>query len=372
MLEELSWISGEEQQRIDGVRSILAGKLPDDCPEDFVHDLAIARFLRGNDNDPEVAAEKYGRSLEYRRNLIAGEPFKGFRERQAGATAMDLSALPSAEEVTRCLPVRSLVGDSADGLPVLCMVPRLLDLEGMDALSDECLGSFVRAQLEQRWMVLHNLSMQQKRMVKFVEVRDLNGASMTNLVMNGSRLITRMLNMLSGLQDFYPEVIHQVFVLNAPSTFQALFDVISPFLNARMLAKIKVHPVGLAFNEIATMLSARAVWSWISQTTSHLKFDGLVVESGSQEYTARWLDEQQPVAWSVSLEDGSGVLFKRAFLPAPIAGKTRAPTCAEEQISAGQPATGSFTPDVPGVFLLCVDNTSAWWSSRTFTLTVSA
>jgi len=372
MLEgELNWISEEEKQQIDKVRAALAGKLPDGCPEDFVHDLSIARFLRGNGNDPEVAAELYRRALEYRHGLAATSPFKEFREQFAGEVRMDLSALPNAGQILRSFPMRAVEGDSVDGLPVLFTVPRLLDVEGLEAISDEALECFIRTQLEQRWLVLHNLSLQQRRMVKFVEVRDLNGASITSLALNAPRLVSRFMAILSPLQDFYPEVVHQVLVLNAPSTFSALFDTITPFLNARMLSKVKIHPAGLAFGQLAGMLSARAIWSWVSQSAPHLDLGRLVVECGAQEYAARWLDKQQTIAWSVVLQDGSDVLFRRAFLPAPAAGKVPEPLCNEEQLAHKRPSEGTFTPEVPGVLVFCVDNTSAWWSSKTCSLRIS-
>jgi len=370
-LDELGWITDEEKQRIDDVRAALAGKLPDGCPEDLVHDLAIARFLRGNDDNPQAAAEVCGRAVEYRHGLAASSPIKELRESLAEATVMDFSVLPHAQEVLPCLPVRVVEGGSAEGLPVLCLVPRLLDLERMEAVEDGALRLFVLGQLEQRWRVLHNLSLRQQRMVKFVELRDLNGASMTNLALRGSRTVSRFLSILSGLQDFYPEVIHQVLVLNTPSTFSTVFDMISPAMNPRMLSKIKVHPVGVEFTRIATMLSARAVWSWVAQSTSHLDFGSLVIDNGAQEYTARWLDEGQTASWSVLLKDGADVLFRRAFLSAPVAGKAAAPTSSEELVYLGKPVGGSFTPVAPGVLLLCLDNTSSWWSTKTCSITVS-
>ena len=86
------------------------------------------------------------------------------------STVIDMSLLPHNERVLLCLPTRSLrEGVTREGaLPVVYAPLRRVDVDIFATLPDEMLESFLSAMLEQRALVLHNLSVAQQRIVKVV------------------------------------------------------------------------------------------------------------------------------------------------------------------------------------------------------------
>eukprot|EP00439_Symbiodinium_sp_Y106_P085553 s53_g28.t4 len=145
-------------------------------------------------------------------------------------------------------------------------------------------------------MVLHNLSKKQRRMVKYFEIRDMNGAAISTLMSEGTNQLSKIKSTLGLVQDFYPEMIHQVSVLNSTSAFSGLFNFVSPLLNERMQAKIKACSLRLrvlnfyqpVFNlhsqmrlqELAGLMEPKALHSWVQETSKHLSWSHLVVPSG--------------------------------------------------------------------------------------------
>eukprot|EP00913_Durusdinium_trenchii_P018085 g16993.t1 len=290
---------------IEEMRQLL-GPL-EELPEDLVDDLCFCRFLRGHGNNPKEAAQYMGKAIDYRLELISRSPIK---ELPAG------SVLP-------CFPVRVINGRSMNALPIIASVVRRVDFETLERYGDEArrlaelssnsrravrpLGDdFLLSQLEQRWLVLHNLSKKQRRMVKFFEVRDMNGASISTLLTEGATQLSKIKNILSIVQDFYPEMIHQVAVLNSTSSFSGLFNFLSLIFNERMKAKIK---------EVADLMEAKAIHSFVEETCGHLCWSHLLVPSGGNEFLSRWLKQGQKLEWTAILEDGADVMVHTAFLP---------------------------------------------------------
>ena len=64
--------------------------------------------------------------------------------------------------------------------------------DGANAERDAKFDLFFRGTLEQRALVLHNLSVAQRRMVKFYEVRDFNAVWISELMRHGQYLLSRV------------------------------------------------------------------------------------------------------------------------------------------------------------------------------------
>ena len=82
---------------------------------------------------------------------------------------------------------------------------RYIDFQ-MYADASESVDAFLAAMLEQRSLVLHNLSIRHHRMVKFVEVRDFNNVWVATVLAQGSALIKRIKTFAQTVQSHYPEV----------------------------------------------------------------------------------------------------------------------------------------------------------------------
>lgn len=255
-----------------------------------------------------------------------------------------------------------------NALPIIASVVRLTDFKTLEAYGDGARDDFLLAQLEQRWMVLHNLSRKQRRMVKYFEVRDMNGAAITTLLSEGANQLSKIKNILSVVQDFYPEMIHQVAVLNSTSSFSGLFNFVSPLLNERMQAKIKVRATGIPFEDIAGLMEARAIHSLVDVSCGHLSWSHLLLPSGGNEFLSRWLQKGQKVEWTAILEDGPDVLLHSAFLPEDESTQEELAFIAEEKLFLRKAITSEYEAPAEGVYWLCVDNSSSWVNSKTITL----
>ena len=106
------------------------------------------------------------KALAYRLELIARPAIRELRERSQKATKLNFQTLPEG------IPLRSVEGLSTEGLPIVASVVRLVDFRALSEQKDEALEDFLLAQLEQRGLVLHNLSHAQRRMVKYFEAQE--------------------------------------------------------------------------------------------------------------------------------------------------------------------------------------------------------
>lgn len=372
MEEDLAWIQEDtERAPIEEVKATLAASF-EGVPADLCDDLQICRFLRGHDNNPVEAAKFLEKAVAYRSELISREPFKSVRAACLNAEAADPSVLPHYAEVSRVLPIRNLQGAGASGNPIMSAIPRLIDFEALAALGktedgDQKLDEFLRSFLEQRATVLFNLSQKRKRMVKYDDLRDMTQVSIPSVISSG--LVGKLKSMLSTIQDFYPESIHQVAIWSAPPAFSKLFGLISNVLNKRMQAKIKVYQRGTFFNDIAERVDAVAIHSWLQQATGTLDFSNITILNGCQELTSKWLAKGDACTWTLSVEDGADIKLHRIFVPAAGAGETVTLSEEDVDVKAGEPHNGNFTADCDGVLVINLDNYYSWWNTKQVVLT---
>lgn len=371
MEETLEWINEEtEREPIISVREILGSKIIG-VPQDVGDDLQICRFLRGNGNDASIVAEKMSKAIDYRLSIIESDAVKHLRTTYAKSTSFPLTALPHADQMLKFLPLRQIEGQSSLGLPLALAVTRFLDAAEYNSLDDEGKSNMVEftgALLEMRALMLHNLSHAQKRMVKYVDVRDMTQCSIQYLLTEGRGILKRMKEMISKVQDYYPEVLFQSHIFNAPPTFSKLFAVISVILNKQTLAKVKIFGVGTQFKELAAVLDARAIYSWVSYASEQLDFNNLAVGNQAVEYTARWLEKGEKCKWLVSVK-AMDIKVSRIFIPAD--GGMSEASVEEAVVLHDKPCEGSFDSECAGVLVLCIDNYSSWWNAKTVSVSFS-
>ena len=131
------------------------------------------------------------------------EPYASMRKAIGESQFVDIGLLPHAQEVLPVLPLCNIEGLSA-GLPVVLTLLRFIDYSVFSELSTDSMAQFLRALLEQRALVLHNRSVAQRRMVKFVDVRDANGLSVTELLAKGRGLLSTIKTHIAVVQVRMP------------------------------------------------------------------------------------------------------------------------------------------------------------------------
>ncbi|CAK0802166.1 unnamed protein product [Prorocentrum cordatum] len=242
--------------------------------------------------------------------------------------------------------------------------PRLMDFEAFAAVRKPRLDGFLKAHLEQRAVVLHNLSLQQRRMVKFVELRDLSQTSPALLLRSGRPVFKRLKTFFSILQDCYPELVHQVLFFNAPAGAARLVAMLSSILNARMMAKIRLLPVAQAYTEMTWRLNAMAISSWMEQVSKAVDLNTMRLARGTEEYAARWLAKGQTLRWTVTVRE-KDVRFQYVFIEENCGARELEPLRMEETaVVAGAPLRGSLVAPGGGVFWARVSNAFSWLESK--------
>lgn len=372
MEAELSWISDpEEVARIAAVREALGVQLQD-LPADLCDDVTIARFLRGNNDDPAEAGEKLAEAVRYRKEVIMEPDIARMREavqNQAHDT-FDLKLWETVADVHAVLPIFRIEGLTVGSeLPIMGVVPGNMDFDKVfEVFESGRFKAFAKLHFEHRWLHIHKLSHKQRRMVKFTDVRDLNTSAYT-LIAKVPRFVEALKQDVSSIMEHYPEMVHNMVIMGAPPTFSMIFGLISSLLNERMRAKFRIFARGAPFEEVARLMDARALWSLTSQVYPE-EISSMVVEAGRTVCAVRWLEQGETATWKFSLEYRD-IVFKHCFLPQAAKGVTPEPVCNEQTVPSDSVQEGSYTAESPGVLWLCADNTSSMWTSKTVTLTMT-
>ena len=375
--------SADELESISKMRAALPDGALDAHSEDVTSDVAFCRFLRGHSNNQEKATQYYEAMLLWRKE---NEAMLSKTRATFGSDAIedDPSLLPHAEKV---LPIiKMLEGSNAtwDGLPISAMFPGFNDLEAFSSqITDDEFSEFVTGMLEQRFVILHRQSLLQKRMVKYVEVRELDTLAVSKLL-GAPQVLMRVKRVLGVVQDMYPELIHQVLIFNAPATFNQVFKVFSAIMNERMRAKIVVVPVPNAMPSIAAHLPPPALHMWaralagLQDKATGAGTGDIVVPAGQCSYRTLWVSSADgPVAtvrYSVNLTQGSDLTTALFFLPCPAAaGDSGTIFAAEPELqtllegsatsSSGLEGTAECKGQC-GVCVLMLDNSASWFKPK--------
>ena len=200
MDSDLEWIKeGAERGEVDAVQAALAAEFegwPAAFPTDLTHDINVARFLRGHGGQASRAIPVMIGAVRYRSELFNEPAVRQMRETIGQGTFADPLHVPHFDELQDILPNRCVPGAAAGALPLSVSPIRQADLmmlaDGANAERDAKFDLFFRCTLEQRALVLHNLSVAQRRMVKFYEVRDFNAVWISELMRHGQYLLSRV------------------------------------------------------------------------------------------------------------------------------------------------------------------------------------
>lgn len=208
---DLAWIDEvTERDSIDVVHASLKAELddwPTAFPADMTHDINVARFLRGHGQSRAKATTAMLAAVRYRMELMHHPAVAAMRAAIGQSTFAEQTVLPHFDEIQFLMPNRCVCGATRDGLPLSISPLRQLKLELVQAEElDDKLDLFLRCMLEQRALVLHNLSIEQRRMAKYVEIRDFNSVWISEIVARGKALLGKMKRLIGTVQSYYPEV----------------------------------------------------------------------------------------------------------------------------------------------------------------------
>lgn len=372
MDSELSWPTDAELEQAAMLRAQvdLSG-----CPEDVSHDLNLVRFLRGNGYDLDLSRTKMQDMVNFRRsNEIADLAAIRAALGEPATMREDMRDIPHATELLAWAPFQLQTMGSKDGLPMMFVQPRYVDAERLGALSAEVFGAFMIGMFEHRSMLLHKMSIEQHRMVKVLDVRDLTDVGVTDIFTKVVPILKQVKNVLSVVQDFYPEVIHRAVIINAPSTFANVFSIVSVLLNERMKSKISILGPTTPFPEVAAPFSSAGMREWLDYQPSFMserpksEFEEIAVGASAMTWHHIWL----PAAGA-----SCTWLAKVAAKNIRVAGYSleegkELQLISEVKVEAGEDHTGRFEAPAPCCFVIVLDNASSWFTGKDVSLKLVA
>jgi hypothetical protein len=97
---------------------------------------------------------------------------------------------------------------------------------------------FEKQNMEHKAILLDRRSRELGYLVKLIAIRDMTGLGMKHC---GSRGVGMMTSVLKMMQGAYPEVIENIFMINAPWVFATLWAVVKPFVAPRTIEKVCVY-----------------------------------------------------------------------------------------------------------------------------------
>ena len=388
---------------------------------EIVGDIALLRFLRGNDHSVLVSAAKFRAMLAWRasvgadaaRNaLVAALPQAddgGEDDDAALAALWDVRRLPHADKVLRHYPERLFHGADARGNPLMvtqdCFIRRIGSL--MREVTAEEYLAFRVARGENRALLLQRLSERHGRMVKLVFIWDLAGMSLGYF----KKLTAPPCAKYRGgydeqSRDCYPEICFKIVAVHVPWFLQLLWGAAAKFMNKQTLSKISVSGASLdALHEIvgdaaqlpaslggtspaaaaaAAMLPAwEAVMPLVEgeELDADAQYEALEVGGrGSAAVTAE-LAAGATAIWEFRAKEfdiGASVSFRPSATAAAAAAAGEAAGDVEakcmERHHADALTRGSFVAPEAGVVTVTFDNSYSMFRSKTvlYTLTVMA
>mmetsp|Transcript_1446 Transcript_1446/g.5797 ORF Transcript_1446/g.5797 Transcript_1446/m.5797 type:complete len:271 (+) Transcript_1446:233-1045(+) len=222
--------------------------------------------------------------------------------------------------------------------------------------------------LELYSVVLHNQSLQQRRMCRIYFVEDACGFPVSILL--HPLLWLKQTHAVLPIVKCYPELIYRVTIFNAPPAlthFVSMFERVgkhwfrgwfpgeiseSEFDHEmrKIDGKLKVFSAG-EWSEVAGAVALKVLWRW-SQCTQHHEGDvgaGLVVNRSV------WLQQDERAKWRCDSQGGTlqGLFFT----------SSQGPFEADLQRISVAAGCGEFIAPSEGIFMLAFDNSGAWRSS---------
>jgi hypothetical protein len=194
-------------------------------------DVIVYRFLRGYKFDVARAAEALNRTLRFRRE-------RGLDAIRARAKDMTQEQFPFADKMMAAHPHTICHGYDRAGQPVSLerightdpgRLTRLLTLEQ--------LVEYHLYHMEMKAALAARLTAQRGRVVRMCKVMDLHGLGVRALHKQGLAYLKHVI-VLS--QEHYPEMLGNLYVINAPWIFKTFWAMLRPLLNAATLEKIQI------------------------------------------------------------------------------------------------------------------------------------
>lgn len=310
----------------------------------------LHRFILGNDHCIPDAAAQFRKMLkwrvevgmEMRRPLILGKPWHP-------------DSVPGLARLfrTTCADAGTHL---ADGSLLWLQCDGRANLEEIRTVSEVELFDTMHLMCELREEHLDKLSVKHGRLMRTVQVRDLWGLSIPNLIKDRA-LMAKLKKVMSVVPMAFPETLSTIVILNVPVGFNLLWSIISPMFHPRM--RRKLHILRSDFlEELAQLLGTRGLEAIVHHWRRDKGIDEVEVKSGCREYMCLRIQRGEVGEWSFNVgpKGGSGLHFGVSFIgdEDSIVRVVKAP------VSKAGAVLGHYRVEASGLLWLSWSNPGGW------------
>jgi len=226
--ESVPEIQKRYRKELDSLRAQLI-----DVPSDShaVDDICLYRFLKGWKFDEVKAAQQMNLMLQFRKE----HKLDGLRARAAAESQSDF---PFYDKFTRAHPHNTHHGTDRMGQPLS------LERIGYADLAQLCRTMKLSELMEYQYHHMENkaalaakLTAESGTVFRMCKVMDLNGLGRKHLNKGG---LAYLKTILQTTQANYPEMMGNLYIVNAPWVFGLIWKIVKPWLNEQTLAKITI------------------------------------------------------------------------------------------------------------------------------------
>ncbi len=269
----------EEINRVPALREQIQGDIEaygaDKLPPDVVSDIRLARFINAFDGDLDMAAKAFRKMLEWRRTENVDELRNGIK-----VDSLEQKSFPHWEVV------RSLEDHGPWYNSGKCHKGDLVHLEvignidptlQIETVNEERILQHQIGFFETRANVLDEMSKEQGRLVRTIQLRDLSkfGAHL----LSHSKALGVLQRIMKAGSSNYPESTRTAIFINTPMSFYVVWQGVSVVLREKTRKKVKFLKNDY-HRELVTLVQPRIIHRL--EKLSTLK-DHSFVEKGDEE-----------------------------------------------------------------------------------------
>lgn len=218
-------ITPEVRERIEELRKIFKKDL-EEFPE-INTDWYLLRYLRSRNCDLKKASTMFGKFLEFRKknkpNIVKNHIFD--------------------RDKIKSIYFRGLYNIGKDGCPIIIeKTGKSKIIELLNYLNEDDLDDFFIQIYERLFYIIFPIcsSKAKKRIDKVHVILDLRGIKIRKLFNPNSKFKKFLKNFVHFTQNYYPEIMNKMIIVNAPRIFSFFWSFVKKFLDKSTSDKIKI------------------------------------------------------------------------------------------------------------------------------------
>ena len=218
-------ITPEVRERIEELRTIFKKDLAE-FPE-INTDWYLLRFLRS-------------RNCDLKKSSAMLEKFIDFRKKKK--PSLSKNHIFDREKI-KSLYIRGYYNITKDGCPILIeRIGKSKTIELLNYLNEDDLNDFFIQIYERLFYIIFPIcsQKQKKRIDKIYVILDLKGIKLRKLFSPNSKFKKFLKNFLFFTQNYYPELMNKLIIINAPLIFSFFWTFVKKFLDKSTTDKIKI------------------------------------------------------------------------------------------------------------------------------------